>query len=419
MKPPVDVVVTGVGVVSPIGIGLDQFAESLRGGRSGVTTIYPFADYDMPFHIGAPIPSFEGKKFIHPKQLKVMSREIQTAYAAAELALQQAAFVKGAVDPDRFGAVLGSEMLYGKMEELADAFRHCTNQGEFDFGQWGTQAMRDIFPLWMLKYLPNMAACHVGIAHDARGPNNTVMQGDASSLIALMEGVSYIQRDLADVVLVGGTGSRLSEAALPFRGMIDVSDERSNPTAVSRPFDASRTGMVNGEGSGVLVLESLSFAERRGGKILARIAGWASRTEPGHRREMTGLSIKNAISGALQRAELKASDIGHVNANGISTQHDDQIEAAAIRELLGDVPVTANKSYFGYLGAGAGGVELAATVLSLMEGEIPCTLNYESPDPACPVNVVHGEPLRGRAPVALKLNHTPLGQAAAVILTAA
>jgi 3-oxoacyl-[acyl-carrier-protein] synthase II len=417
MKSPREVVVTGLGVVSPIGIGIDAFMESLRAGRSGVVRLDEYADSELPFHLGAPVRDFDGKNFVQPrKSLKVMSREIQTAYGAADLALKHASLGKEQVDPDRFGVVLGSEMLYGDVSELAEAFRHCTHDRQFRFDEWGKNAMQDIFPLWMLKYLPNMAACHVGIAHDARGPNNTIMQEDASSLVALMEGVSYIQRDLADVVIVGGTGSRLSEPALPFRGALDVSNWQGDPAEASRPFDRNRDGMVFGEGAGMLVLESRDHAQRRGARILARIAGFASRMEGRQREARTGQSIRNAIVGALDQAEIEPGQVGHVNANGNSLPLDDRLEAAAIRDTLGDTPVTALKSYFGYLGAGTGAVELAASVWGVAEGFVPPTLNYQTPDPDCPVRVIHGEPLVGAPPVAISLNHTPLGQAAAVVV---
>jgi 3-oxoacyl-[acyl-carrier-protein] synthase II len=419
MKSSCEVVITGLGVVSPIGIGLEAFVESLHARRSGVRTMPSFVNTDLPFQIGAPVSDFDGKDFVQPrKTLKVMSREIQTAYAAANLAMKHAQLAPGAIDPDRFGVVLGSEMLYGDMNELADAFHHCIDESGFHFDRWGKNALQDIFPLWMLKYLPNMAACHVGIAHDARGPNNTIMQGEASSLLALMEGASYIERGLADMVMVGGTGSRLSETALPFRGAIDVAAWSNDPTQASRPFDANRTGVVNGEGAGVLVLERREHAEQRGARIWARVAGYASRTEGRQRDARTGLAIRNAVTGALQAAGIEPNQVGHVNAHGASIRHDDRIEASAIRDTLGDAPVTALKSYFGYLGAGTGAVELAASVWSVAEGTVPATLNYETPDPECPVNVVHGEPLVGAAPVAISLNHTPLGQAAAVVIAA-
>lgn len=414
-----EVVITGLGVVSPLGIGIEPFIESLRAGRSAVEPFSPYAERGMPLHIGSRVHDFDPEKFVHRKTLKVMSREIQSAYAATDLALKHAGLAKGTVDPDRIGIVLGSEMLYGKIDELVEAFRHCTPDDRFHFEQWGKAAMHDIFPLWMLKYLPNMAACHVGIAHDARGPNNTITQGENSSLMAIMEAASYIQRGLADVAIAGGTGSRISEAALPFRGTVDVSLSKEDPTTVSRPFDSKRSGMVIGEGAGSLVLESRQHAEKRGAKIWARIAGFASRTEAGHREKMTGLSISNAIRGALQMAKMEPRDVGHVNANGMSTLRDDRIEATAIREHLGDVPVTALKSYFGYVGAGCGAIELAASVWSISSGEIPRTLNYETPDPQCDIQVVHGKSMTGRAPVAIKLNHTPIGQAVALVIAAA
>jgi 3-oxoacyl-[acyl-carrier-protein] synthase II len=258
----------------------------------------------------------------------------------------------------------------------------------------------------------------VGIAHDARGPNNTITLGDVSSLLALIEGVSYIRRDLADVVLVGGSGSRLSHTALPFRGAQDVTKWTGDPQQASRPFDKARDGIVQGEGAGVVVLETRAHAQARGAKPLARVAGCAHRFEPAWREEITGLSIHNALQAALQNADLTATSIGHVNANGNSTQHHDRIEAQVIHSLLPDVPVTAPKSNFGFLGAGTGMVELAASVGAIMTGQIPATLNYQTPDPECPIPVVHGAAQTSKLPTAVLLNHNSSGQAAAVILSA-
>lgn len=417
MNPAREVVVTGVGVVSPIGIGIDAYAASMQERRSGIVPFSPFHEHGMPFHLGAPVRDFDGKNFVQPrKSMKVMSREIQIAYAAADLAIKHAGIDKGSIDPERFGAVLGSEMIYGEPEELIDVFRHCIEDGRFDFGRWGHYAMADIFPLWMLKYLPNMAACHIGIAHDARGPNNSITLGEVSSLLAIIEATNYIRRGLADVVLAGGLGSRLSVAALPFRGHDLNTNWQGEPGEAIRPFDADRDGYVNGEGSGVLVLESREHAEKRGAKPLAKIAGYASRSEPAMREQLTGTAIRNSITGALQSANLKASDIAHVNAHGVATKHDDHIEAIAIRETLDDVPVTAPKSFFGHLGASGGSVEIAASVWSIMEGIVPATLNYKTPDKDCPVNVVR-EPLTSSKPAAIKLSFNTTGQAVAVVLS--
>jgi len=204
-----EVVITGVGIVSPIGIGRETFWQNLDAGQGGVQSLSLFAGKrDIPFQIGAPLVGFEAKDYVQPrKSLKVMSGEIQVAYAAGALAMQDAGLAKGALDPSRFGVVLGSELLYGELPEVVDCFAHCHVDGEFHFERWGDAAFKDLFPLWMLKYLPNMAACHIGIAHDARGPNNSIVEGQVSSLLAIGEAFSVIQRGLADVMLAGGSGS--------------------------------------------------------------------------------------------------------------------------------------------------------------------------------------------------------------------
>jgi 3-oxoacyl-[acyl-carrier-protein] synthase II len=273
----------------------------------------------------------------------------------------------------------------------------------------------------MLKYLPNMPACHIGIRYDARGPNNTIAEGDVSSLLALSEAADVIRRDHADVMIVGGTGSRLNLSDMMWhRGArLACLNGRVNPAEICRPFDAERSGMVCGEGSAQIVLESREHAERRGAKTLARVAGFASRTEPAAvERNPTGDAIRRSIRAALVSADLDASEIGHVNAHGMSTREDDPIEARAIQDTLGDVPVTAPKSYFGNLGQGSGMVELAISLIALDRGVVPPTLNYETPDPECPVNVVTElTPSDKRA--FIKLNHNATGQAAAVVITGA
>jgi len=177
--------------------------------------------------------------------------------------------------------------------------------------------------------------------------------------------------------------------------------------------------MVHGEGSAAFILENRQHAEARGAKILARILGHACTFEPRRRGQaLRGRAIRTAIRGALQDAGLQPADIGHVNADGLSTQLDDELEAQAIRDTLGDVPVTAPKSYFGNLSAGTGAVEMAASVLGLQKGLVPPTLNYERPDPDCPVNVVHGRPMENTTPTALVLNQSRVGQSVAMILAA-
>ncbi|MHB1035478.1 MAG: beta-ketoacyl-[acyl-carrier-protein] synthase family protein [Pirellulales bacterium] len=413
-----DVVITGLGIVSPIGIGPEAFWASLREGRSGVGPLRALGAGGLRVRFGAEVADFDPKEYVKPrKSLKVMSRDIQLGYAAADMAARHAGLDAGAVAPERYGVSFGADLMPCDPEEIAGAYRRCIVDGEFEFSRWGEQALAEIYPLWMLKYLPNMPACHIAIAQDARGPNNSITLGEVSSLLAVAEAYRVIERQDADVIIAGGTSSRVTPTALVRNSGAELSAREDDPARASRPFDAQRDGMVNGEGAAAFILESRRHAEARGAKILARILGFANAFEPrGEGRTAQGAAIRRAVTGALRDAGLTAADIGHVNAHGISTIEEDRLEARAIRETLGDVPVTAPKSFFGNLGAGSGVVEMAASVLGLVAGEIPVTLNYEYPDPTCPVNVVHGEPGRSTSPTALVLNHALMGQAVAVVL---
>ncbi len=419
MPQPREVVITGLGVVCPIGIGTAAYWTALENGQSGIDWLPEMRGVDSPFRYASRIKDFDPKLYVQPrKTIKVMCHEIQAAFAAASLAMQQGQLAKGAIEPERLGVLLGSEMLYGELDELRDAVLHCTVDGKFQMAEWGNHAFKDLYPLWMLKYLPNMAACHISIAHDARGPNNSIVEGGVSSLLAIGEATAVIQRGHADAMLAGGSGSIVSFGCLPFRGWDHLTDWRGEPAQASRPFEAQRSGIVPGEGAGVLLLEEREHAIQRGATILARIAGYANRFEPPSQpgSNRSGRAIAQTITAALAAAHLQPGDIDHVNAHGDSSLDQDRLEARAIRELLGDVPVTALKSYFGDLAAGSGAVELIGSVLALANGRLPPTLNYDQPDPACPIHIVSGaaKPITKRA--AIKLNQSSTGQAAAVVI---
>ena len=413
-----NVVITGLGVVSPIGIGFESFWESLATGTSGIRPIDLFDSSSLSVRFGGQIPDFDPKVYVRPrKSLKVMSREIQLGFAAADLALADAGIAAGQVEPERFGVVFGNDMIYADLEDLEGTYRRSAKDGKFDFALWSEAIQEELHPLWLLKHLPNMTASHIAIAHDARGPNNSIVLGDVSSLLALSEAASIIQRGWADVMLAGGTGCRLHPTALVARGDALLSHRTDDFRRACRPFDRDRDGLVNGEGAAAIVLESRAHAERRGAAIRGRLLAWASRCEPRARREgVKGSSLRQAIRAALTQAELEPGMIGHVNAHGVGTIDMDRAEATAIAAELGDVPVTAPKSLFGHLGAGGGAVELVASILGLDRGLVPATLNYETPDPACPVNVVTGEPLSGQPGTALTVNLCSTGQAAAVVI---
>lgn len=413
-----EVVITGIGVVSPIGIGNDVFWTALCEGRSGVRTVEGPGGSGLEPVLLADVQQFDPKAYIRPrKSLKVMSRDIQLGFAAAELAATDAGLEEGAVDPERLGVVFGAGMISCDVTELADAFRNCMDGSQFDFGRWGQQAMAEMFPLWMLKYLPNMPACHIGIARDARGPNNSLTLEEVSALAAVAEATRAIERGQADAMFAGGTHSDVFPTVWLNQCAYNLSSRYDMPEAACRPFDAKRDGMVQGEGAAAFMLEERSHAEKRGAKVLARVAGlgvaYGSRMNG---REANAEPIRRAIRTALDDAGLTAGDIGHVNANGQSTPIDDRLEAQAIHDILGDVPVTAPKGHFGTLEAAAGAVEMAASLLAFEHDKIPPTLNQEYPDPECPVRVVHGEPAPLGKPTALLLNHSRVGTAAALIV---
>jgi 3-oxoacyl-[acyl-carrier-protein] synthase II len=416
-----DIVITGVGVVSPLGIGADTVWRGLAAGESGIRPIDCFDARGLRVPYGGQVPGFDPRALIRPrKSLKVMSRVIQLGFVAAEQAMRDAGLGRGGTCPERFGAVMGTDMIYADIEDLEPTYRRAHRDGGFDYGLWAESILAETHPLWLLKYLPNMTASHVAIAHDARGPSNTIVLGDVSSLLAIGEAASVIRRGRADVMLAGGTSSRLHPTAIVARGEPAVPVAVADWQRVCRPFDRDRAAMLDGEGAAVFVLESRAHAEARGaplrGRLLAETAGCEPK-RPG--RPPTGSALKSTIRRALARAGVAPADLGHYNAHGGGTRDGDRLEAAAVAAELGATPVTATKGACGSLGAGSGAVELAASVLGLAAGLVPPTRNYESADPDCPVNVVHGGPLDGRPGTALAVNTTTMGQVAAVVVAAA
>lgn len=413
-----EIVITGLGIVSPIGVGREPVWDAVVARRSGVRLQPHLAAAGWLAPCGADVAGFDPKELIQPrKSIKVMSREIQLASAAAELAWQDAGLGEATLDPERLGVVGAAGIMYCDLEELKGPFLEWIKQEDFDIHRWSRNAMGELYPLWLLKYLPNMPACHIGIRYDARGPNNTIAEGDVSSLLALGEAADVIRRGHADAMIVVGTGSRINLSDLMWhRGAGLACNGRAAPEQLCRPFDAHRSGMVCGEGAAAVVLEGREFAERRGAAPLAKVAAVSTRTESAAiGQQPTGDAIRRSIRAALAASGVEARDVGHVNAHGLSTLEDDPIEAQAIRETLGDTPVTALKSYFGNLGQGSGMAELAMSVVALQKGVIPPTLNYETPDPECPVNVVTDVRPTDRH-LFVKLNHNATGQAAAAVV---
>ncbi|QDT16376.1 beta-ketoacyl-[acyl-carrier-protein] synthase family protein [Alienimonas californiensis] len=424
------IVVTGVGVVSPVGIGRVAFWDGLCNGLGGIhAAARPVGvseeDFGVSGRLIAEVTDFDPNTHLagRRKHFKTMSRDVQLGVLAADLAAEDAVLSAGAVNPDRIGVVYGAGRIAPGPLALVEGVAACMRaDGTFNPDIWGELGLPSVPPLWLLRQLPNMPACHVSIALDARGPNNTLTCQDASAILALEEAARTIARGAADVMIAGASSSNTDAFDLAkMRSAGELSAQTNDPEHALRPFDARRDGTVAGEGAAVFVLERYDHAVRRGADIYCELLGAASAS--GGKRIDQGAGIVNAMKSALHRGGIeKASGIGHINAHGKSTQWDDLIESRAYHTLLGDdlagVPVTALKSHFGHTDAGSGAIELAGSVLALRHRQLPMTLGFETPDPLCGIDVVHGGPLSLKGTSAVSVNATKTGQAAAAVLQA-
>jgi len=428
------VVVTGMGVVCPLGLALEDLWSGLVEGRSGVVPIESFDARGIPLHHAAEARGFTGdiaefgpldgeKKKAIRKGCKVMCRESQMAVAAAQRALHDCGDAAAHHAPERFGCVFGSDYMLTLPDDFTAGVARCrAADGSFDFSRWATDGMPQLTPLWLLKYLPNMPASHIAIYNDLRGPSNSLTLREASGHIAVGEAVVTIQRGAADIMVAGATGTRVH----PMKTVHALQSEQvavgdGDPTTWSRPFDGGRRGMVLGEGAAVLVLEELSRAEARGARIYGEVVGHAARsaadkTGVGRRRQ----AIAHAMRRAAEMAGVAGGGLGHVHAHGASTVTGDREEAEAIHDALGPaaaaIPTVAAKSHFGNLGGGSGLVECISSLLALRHGSLFPLLNHDTPDPACNVRpAVRGEPA-GEAFISTAV--TPQGQSGSLVFRA-
>lgn len=426
------VVITGLGVISPLGNSGDKLWAALQAGTSGVAELRGVPSQSLPCHFGAECREFTGaieefgplekdlKRSI-TKGRKVMCREIQMGVAAAQLALTDASMMSSSFEPDRTGCIYGCDYLLTMPEEFTDGIRHCTDgDGKFNFSQWGEKGLPKVDPLWLLKFLPNMPASHIAIYNDLRGPNNSLTLREASANAALAEAYLTISRGHADVMLAGATGSHIH----PTKSVQTTLEEEvavgDDPARLSRPFDLDRRGQVLGEGAAAVILERLDRATKRGAKILGEIVGYGSSTVVDRKGVPDrAQAIENVLRQALRSSGLAPDQIGHLHAHGLGTKAGDREEAQAIQRVFGarnsPLPVVAAKGHFGNLGAASGMVEMLGSIFSLAEGCLFPVLNYETPDPACPVNVVTSSDVPA-GDTFINVNVSPQGQASAVVV---
>jgi 3-oxoacyl-[acyl-carrier-protein] synthase II len=424
------VVVTGLGVISPIGIGVDEFWKNLEAGVTGIREMSQAACSPVPRRFGAEVPGFDPSKYTktreQKKAIRVMCREVQMGFAAAVLGLADASLVEGSVEPDRLGVEFGANLMFSPPEELMEGAFACCTDGEQNFHRelWGDKGLSKMFPLWLLKYLPNMPACHIGIAADARGPNNSITLDEASFNLVIGEAHRVIARGHADVMITGSTGSRVNGTKAIHAVLWDELASCGDSAAdACRPFDLHRCGQVVGEGAGSVILEELEHARARGATILGQVLGAGSSCvarpdgSVDQRRAMA-----HAMRSAIADAGLAPDQIGHINAHGLASRESDLQEALAIHDVFGDlatrVPVTALKSYLGNSAAGCGSLEFLGSLVALRHGVVPPTLNYRNADPQMRLCVVAKEPRPVDNKTFLKINVTRAGQASAIVARA-
>lgn len=433
---PTDVVITGLGVMSPIGVDLESFGKNVASCRSGISTTTLFPGLAAPDQVGGQVVEFTEesarKVFLkeHRKNLKAMCREIQLGVASAMQALAHSRIDLNAINHERLGVEFGANLMQSAPDILATACAACLDPPpsgtEFHFEKWGPAGFPLMEPLWLLRYLPNMPACHISIAADARGPSNSLTLDDASGNAVLGEALRILQRGAADILITGCTGTLLHPIkTLHLAIARELATTPPEPERRARPFDRDRQGRVVAEGAATFILESRAHAEARQATIWGRILGTGGSvvtTRTGELRPREALV--RAMQAALRSAGVTPADIGHINAHGLGTVAMDAIEAQAILDVFGEergrtVPVTAPKSLLGNSGAGSGLLELAVSLVALKQGLIPPTANYDTPDPACPLNIVSREPRPTSNKLVLNVNVNRAAQASAAVVEAA
>ncbi len=421
------VVITGLGVVSPLGNDPDSLLQSLHDGTSAVG---PFSEVPLGVlctDYGAEARGFTGdisdygpmdKKLQRTirKGSKVMCREIEMGVAVAQLALNDAGLDVDSRDRDRTGVVYGCDYIMSLPEEFATGISKCLDDaGEFQFSEWGQTGKPEVNPLWLLKYLPNMPASHIAIYNDLRGPNNSITVREASAGAALSEAYSTLVRGHADALIVGSTGSRIHPLRTLHASLQEkLAANQEDPEVMSRPFDKTRDGSVVGEGAAAMICETLSNAKERGANVLAEVVGYGSSAVG---KAANGDFLKQAFVNVLKAAlgDADPKSIGHIHAHGLGTQECDRQEAEAIREVFGEPteqpPVTTAKGHMGNLGAGGGMVEVVAS-LKCLGGELFPIRNLSELDSDCPINACAASGVSAGDSF-INLNITPQGQASA------
>ncbi len=428
------VVITGLGAISPLGLTVSDMWAGLCTGRCGIDKITAFDPVGFSCKLAGQVGDYKIKQYVpktYRKATKLMSRDIELAIIAANEALTNSGLVTKAIDPDnvnveptRIAINLGAGLISCDLVELAPAVAASVTDGSFDIRKWGKDGLDLITPLWLLKYLPNMLACHIGIIHDIQGPSNTITCAEAAAHLAISEASQIIARGDSDIALAGGAEAKVNPIIMIRQCLLKraVTENETDPLTVCRPFDTDAKGSVFGEAAGIVILESLDNARSRGAKIYAEIAGTgqSNNINPAYEHlEPDGYGLKIAIEKAMADARITPDELDMVIPHGTAIPADDRAEAAAIQQALGQAAMNAavwpTKSMLSNTGAAAGALDVIAAVYAISHGTIPAAKNCDRKADGCNLNIVN-QKRQADIRYALCCSYTYGGQTAAVVL---
>jgi 3-oxoacyl-[acyl-carrier-protein] synthase II len=389
------VVVTGVGLVSALGVGTEETWQNLLAGKSGAATITHFDTAGFPVTFAAEVKGFDPLRFVEKRDVKKMGLFIQFAMAASEFAMEQAGLKVTPDIAERTGVYIGSGI--GGFDVIEREHTELMKGGP-----------RKISPFFIPASIVNLASGFVSIRWGAKGPNSATCTACSSSAHAVGDSFKLIQRGDADVMISGGAEAAITPMGVGgFASMRALSARNDEPEKGSRPFDRDRDGFVIGEGSGILILEELGFAIKRGATILGEVAGYGMSGDAFHITQPSedADGAIRVMRNTLKDAGVEPGDVDYINAHGTSTPFNDKLETKAIKAVFGErsyqLPVSSTKSMTGHLLGGAGGLEAGIATLILRDQIIPPTINYENPDPECDLDYVPNQARRANVNCAL------------------
>jgi len=389
------VVVTGLGAITPLGLDVDSFFQGLLDGRNGISKVESFDTEKFTCKIGGEIKDFDPTSYMDPKEARRNDRFVHFAFGATKQAVADAGLDMDQEDPDRVGVFIGSGI--GGMDTIE---KNCIKLIE--------GGPRKVSPFMIPALISNMASGVMAIELGAMGPNFSIVSACATGAHAIGESMKTLRLGEADVMIAGGSEATITSLSYAgFCSMKAMSTNNDDPEHASRPFDSDRDGFVMGEGAGVLVLETLEHAKKRGANIHCELVGYGASCDASHitAPHPEGKGLIGAMKRALHSAQLNADDVGYINAHGTSTPYNDKFETMAVKSLFGDhaksLPMSSTKSMTGHLLGAAGGVESVACVKMLETGKLAPTINYKTPDPDCDLDYVPNEAREAKISVAM------------------